>query len=368
MFYGQSNMLRIKTIAIHSAFWLLYLISEYFANLYHTRQGEAKWFLLSSVAYLPSLLMATYFLALWAVPRYLQAKRWPLFLLCVAAAGGFLFYARLEWEELLIYLVHGERFDMPAAKLMKNIIRDYSVVALGVCVYIIGDYRRNQQLNEQLIRAKAEAEIKLLKGQLHPHFLFNSLNNIYSLALMKSDLTADSILRLTELLDYLVYRANQDKVPLSKEVQLLENYVELEKLRYGEKLQVEMDIALFNDGLLVAPLILLPFAENCFKHGGPGTDGFFWINIALRSNANRLEFRIANSKKAKRAGGGVAQSQPVTNGSGGVGLENIRQRLTLLYPNRHKLNISDGLEGYEVTLVLSFESRVSSEAATTRSS
>ncbi|MCC6727567.1 MAG: histidine kinase [Saprospiraceae bacterium] len=294
------------------------------------------------MAYLPALLLATYFLALWAVPRYLKAKRWPLFLLSTAAAGVFLFYARIKWEELVIYLVNGERFDMPAAKLLKNIIRDYSVVALGVCVYIIGDYRRNQQLNEQLIRAKAEAEIKLLKGQLHPHFLFNSLNNIYSLALSKSDLTADSILRLTELLDYLVYRANQDKVPLSKEVQLLENYVDLEKLRYGEKLRVETNIAPLKDGQMVAPLLLLPFAENCFKHGGPGADGVFRIKITLRSDANGFEFRIANSKRQKK----------IETPPGGIGLENIRQRLTLLYPNRHRLEITDGAEKYEVYMVV----------------
>lgn len=342
----------MKPVLIHTAFWLLYLASEYFANLYHLQRTDGKWFWYSTVAYLPALLLATYFLALWAVPRHLKAKQWPLFLLYVAAAGVFLFYARIKWEELVIYLVNGERFDMPAAKLLKNIIRDYSVVALGVCVYIIGDYRHNQQLNERLIRAKAEAEIKLLKGQLHPHFLFNSLNNIYSLALSKSDLTADSILKLTELLDYLVYRANQDKVPLSKEVQLLENYVDLEKLRYGEKLQVEMDIAPLNDGLLVAPLILLPFAENCFKHGGPAADGVFRINIALRSDANKLVFQIANSKKPKRTSDGVTSSHPVTNGSGGIGLENIRQRLTLLYPNRHKLDINDGQEGYEVSLAI----------------
>jgi hypothetical protein len=359
----------MKPAVFHTLFWLLYLASEYFANLYHLQRTDEKWFWYSTVAYLPALLWATYFLALWAVPRYLKAKRWPLFLFCALAAGVFLFYARIKWEELVIFLVNGERFDMPAAKLMKNIIRDYSVVALGVCVYIIGDYRRNQQLTEQLIRAKAEAEIKLLKGQLHPHFLFNSLNNIYSLALSKSDLTADSILRLTELLDYLVYRANQDKVPLSKEVQLLENYVDLEKLRHGEKLRVELDIAPLNDGQLVAPLILLPFAENCFKHGSPGADGVFRINIALRSDANKLVFQIANSKKPKRSSEGMTQSHTLTKGTRrGVGLENIRQRLTLLYPNRHQLEIKDETGRYEVSLVLSFEPRVSSEAPATRNS
>jgi LytS/YehU family sensor histidine kinase len=121
--------------------------------------------------------------------------------------------------------------------------------------------------------------------------------------------------------------------------------VDLEKLRHGERLVVESDIALLNDGLPVAPLLLLPFAENCFKHGGPGSDGLFRINIELRSDAQKLAFRIANSKRQKKT-----ETPP-----GGVGLENIRQRLTLLYPNRHRLEITDGAERYEVHLTVNYE-------------
>ncbi len=328
-------------LAVHAVFWLLYVASEYFANLLHVHPERRLAFFQSIFLTLPLLMLPTYFIAWYVVPRYLRSSRWQVFVLWVLAVAVFVFFARLKWEEMLIYLQSGERFDMPVNKLLKNIIRDYAIIALAVCINIIGDYRKNQRQNEQLAKAKAEAEIKLLKGQLHPHFLFNSLNNIYSLALMKSDLTADSILKLTELLDYLVYRANLDKVALSKEVQLLENYVDLEKLRYGEKLKVETDIALRNDGVQVAPLILLPFAENCFKHGGGGADGLFRIHIKLHSDDQRLHFEITNSKKKRR------ENNPV---NGGVGLENIRQRLTLLYPNRHKLDISDQPDGYSVRL------------------
>lgn len=328
-------------LAVHAAFWLLYVASEYFANLLHVHPERRLAFFQSIFLTLPLLMLPTYFIAWYVVPRYLRSSRWHVFVLWVLVVAAFVFFARLKWEEMLIYLQSGERFDMPVNKLLKNIIRDYAIIALAVCINIIGDYRKNQRQNEQLAKAKAEAEIKLLRGQLHPHFLFNSLNNIYSLALMKSDLTSDSILKLTELLDYLVYRANLDKVALSKEVQLLENYVDLEKLRYGEKLKVEMDIALHNEGVQVAPLILLPFAENCFKHGGPGADGLFCIRIKLHSDDQRLHFEITNSKKKRR------ENNPV---NGGVGLENIRQRLTLLYPNRHKLDISDQPDGYSVRL------------------
>ena len=180
---------------------------------------EYTWrFFQSTLLTLPLLMLATYFIAWFVVPRYLKADRWTEFILWIVAVAIFVFFARIKWAELVNYLESGRYFKMPVDKMLKNIIRDYAIIALAVCISIIGDYRRKQKLNEELIKAKAEAEIRLLKGQLHPHFLFNSLNNIYSLALLKSDMTAESILKLTELLDYLVYRASLDKVALSKEV------------------------------------------------------------------------------------------------------------------------------------------------------
>ena len=230
---------------------------------------------------------------------------------------------------------------MAVANVVSNIIPDYAIIALAVCIYIIGEYRRERKANLELVKSKAEAEIKLLKGQLHPHFLFNSLNNLYSLALIKSDLTADSILKLTELLDYLVYRANMDKVPLSKEVQLLNNYIGLEQLRYGDHLRIETDIVVQNDALKVAPLLLLPFAENCFKHGGPDKDGLFRVDIQLYADEEKLVFQISNSKK---------NGHETNKHIGGLGLQNIRQRLSLLYPSRHELNIDNQPNAYKVRL------------------
>ena len=234
---------------------------------------------------------------------------------------------------------------MPARKMVKNVIRDYSVVALAVCLYIIGDWRQKQKLNEKLIKAKAEAELKLLKGQLHPHFLFNTLNNIYSLALQKSDLTADSILKLTELLDYLVYWANKEKVALSKEVELLKSYLDLEKLRYGEKLQLNAEFSEIGNNLKVSPLILLPFVENCFKHGGISANGVFWINLKLKVYDKKFVFNIENSKKKKKD----------KTKTGGVGLENIQQRLVLIYPDKHQLEIDDNDEFFSVRLEINFD-------------
>lgn len=335
----------LRMIAAHLLFWLIYVAAEYLTDLPHMQAGEHGRFFRSTFLSLPAMMAAAYFTALFIVPRYLQTNRWYWFLTWILVVAAFLFFARLKWMELVFWLEERRFFKIPYGKVLKSIIRDYAVVALAVCIYIIGDYRRKQKLNEELVKAKAEAEIKLLKGQLHPHFLFNSLNNIYSLALTKSGSTADSILKLTELLDYLVYRANMEKVPLSKEVELLENYVGLEQLRHGEKLKTTLDFSLYNETVQVAPLLLLPFAENCFKHGGVGKKGFFRVELYLHTSLKALNFKVLNTKSSRK---------PALQNHGGVGLENIRKRLSLLYPGRHELKIENGEEIYIAELTIHF--------------
>ncbi len=341
------SMRKSATFIRHFLFWALYVALEYLANMMHLQPGQEMRFVKATLLSLPVLMLSTYFIALYAVPRYLKKNNWPWFLASILVVAAFLLLGRIKWQELLIYLEEGRYFRIPVSKVLKNTIRDYSIVALGVCLYIIGDYRKKQKLNEQLIKAKAEAEIKLLKGQLHPHFLFNSLNNIYSLALMRSDLTADSILKLTELLDYLVYRASMDQVALNKEIQLLENYIGLEQLRYGEKLKVVSEVHLSDPKLKVPPLLLLPFAENCFKHGGLGPDGIFKINLTLKAEDQMLYFKMTNTKR----------KAPKLAVNGGMGLDNIRKRLQLLYPDRHQLHIRNLPERYEVELQISLTTR-----------
>lgn len=331
---------------LHILFWGIYVVSEYLANMMHLHPGNNWIFLRSTLLSLPLLIIPTYLITFFAVPFFLMKNKTHWFILSVLIAAIFVFWGRIKWLELINYLENGTHFNMPPTKVIKNVIRDYSIIALAICISIISDWRKKQQLNKQLIKSKAEAEIKLLKGQLQPHFLFNSLNNIYSLALIKSDLTADSILKLTELLDYLVYRANLEKVTLSKEIQLLKNYVDLEKLRYGEKLKIEMELDKKIDSIKIAPLLLLPFAENCFKHGGVGRNGFFEITIQLQAINSRLFFQIENSKKIKKR---------IDDISGGVGLKNIRQRLQLLYPDKHELKIEDGKDFHLVQLTLNLK-------------
>ena len=337
----KRKRLKLRILLIHLLLWILYIISEMVANTYHYSIEDRMSFFYRTLLNLPILIIPTYFLIFFAVPKYLkQNESWKFSIIAILTAI-FIFYFRIKWMEWMNYVIYHERFKIPASKVIKNIIRDYSIIALAVSLHIIGDWRKKFMQNKLLIEANAEAEIQLLKGQLHPHFLFNTLNNIYSLSLLKSKKTGESILKLTSLLDYLVYKVNQDQVKLSKEVELLENYIALEKLRYGDSLMIATKIDIQDNHIQIAPLLLLPFAENCFKHGGKDEEGIFKVEIELEEQDQKLDFSIRNTKQL---------DQGIKLDNKGIGLDNLQKRLSLLYPEKYSLKIEDELKYFFVHL------------------
>jgi LytS/YehU family sensor histidine kinase len=189
-----------------------------------------------------------------------------------------------------------------------------------------------------------EAELKLLKAQIHPHFLFNTLNNLYGLTLEKSDEAPDLVLQLSEILDYILYRCNEKQVLLSEEINNLKNYIEIEKVRYSEKLKLKINFPPISEDFKIAPLILLPFVENAFKHGVSKSTGIAFVEIKIKIDNKILTFNIFNSKN------------PGTNSndnySKGIGLSNVRKRLELMYPDQFELIINDENEHFSINLLL----------------
>lgn len=208
---------------------------------------------------------------------------------------------------------------------------------------IIERNRAEQQKTETELKLQ-EAKLKLLQGQLHPHFLFNMLNNLYGLWIENSKSTPDVILKLSSLLDYMLYECDKDKVPLKNELQFINNYVELEKIRHDERLKVEVHIPENLDNHTISPLILFCFVENAFKHGANKTSGDSSIAINLKIKNELLEFDVQNSF--------VKNSESKT--SNGVGLKNLKERLNLIYPESHKLELvsSNGIYSAILTLKL----------------
>ncbi|MBN8788227.1 MAG: histidine kinase [Terrimonas sp.] len=182
--------------------------------------------------------------------------------------------------------------------------------------------------------AVLQAELNALKGQLHPHFLFNSLNNLYALSLNNAPQAPGIILGLSNILRYVIYECAADRVSLERDVEILKDYIALEKLRYEERLDLNLNIDDNIKSWNIAPLLMLPLVENAFKHGAGETIDNPWINIELRMRNGEMLFKVSNSKPEQ-----VVYSNGKQNGS--VGLSNVQHRLKLLYPDAHSLKWFD---------------------------
>jgi len=331
----------------HLGFWGLYLLAEFLANMHHYPPGAYGRLWRDALLSLPILAGGAYFIAYVLVPRFLEKGKGWLFLLFTLLTAIAVLWGRVYWLAMINYFESGNLTTFPPSKVLKNVIRDYSVIALAVCLKIIDDWRQRGKVARVLHREKAGVELQLLRAQLQPHFLFNNLNNLYGLALRGSKQTAAGILKLSQILDYLLYHSARPRVPLSREIELLENYFDLERLRYGERLQLRTDFPATPPDLPIAPLLLLPFVENCFKHGGRNRQGVFTAEATLLVEKRCLIFNLSNSKSSTAAG------KPST---GGIGLANIRRRLDLLYPGSHTLELDERTGYFHVRLTLDTES------------
>jgi len=206
---------------------------------------------------------------------------------------------------------------------------------------LLARFYKNQEEYLKLNEQKKIAELSALKNQLNPHFLFNTLNNLYSLAIKKSDKTPEVIGKLSDILDYMLYRCDEKYVWLNKEIELIENYLSLEKIRYGKRVELSFETALTDD-VKIAPLLLLTFIENAFKHGVREELGTAKIDIKIKGNEDEIFFFIQNTIPDS-----VYQEE---NEKEAIGLKNVNKQLDLLYPNKHKLEIQRQEKLYKVEL------------------
>ncbi len=200
-------------------------------------------------------------------------------------------------------------------------------------------YRDQKQHALQLQKEKSELELKALKAQLNPHFLFNTLNNIYSLSVTGSDAVSHSISHLSDILDYLLYHGQKERVPIAEELKIIRDYIALELLRYDERLTIEMQEKTGFPGL-IPPLLYLSFVENAFKHGAEKTSGKVTIRISVKTDEKYAVFTVDNPLLEKHQ-----------DTDTGIGLENIRRQLDLYYPNQYSLEIKQTDNRFNIELM-----------------
>jgi len=225
---------------------------------------------------------------------------------------------------------------------IRQILFNYpAVVGFAVAIKLLKRWWLKQKETEQLTREKINAELQLLKAQVHPHFLFNTLNNIYSFILNGSSKAPEMIKKLSSLLNYILNECNHSFVPLKKELSLIQDYIELEQIRYGDKLSLSLHIQGNPAGKMISPLLLIPFVENSFKHGTSRTLTHPWVKIDIYIEDHSLEFKISNNKPERNNETIIKK---------GIGLNNVKKRLQLLYPGSYSLNITENEMSYDVSM------------------
>jgi len=231
---------------------------------------------LSYFILLPPQILAVYTTTYFLIPKFLLTKKHLKFFVLLLVSA--IIYVAL-YRVIIYYVLAPLLYTPKSYKLVKeaglfypyyslySLFSIYSVVALASFIKILKQWFQNQQLTQQLEKEKLEAELKFLKAQINPHFLFNTLNNLYALTLKKSNKAPEIVLKLSSLLDYMLYECNAPFVSLDKEIQLIKNYISLEKLRYGNRLKIDFTVEGNTSEKQIAPMLILPLVENCFKHG-----------------------------------------------------------------------------------------------------
>lgn len=326
-------------ILAHLVFWLVYMV--YFTLLYASFSDNYLRGFWEVLVTLPVKVAATYFTLYVLIPQFLDRRRYlELIVLFLFSAIGFGYLDRLMMHTFYVpYYIPNYNYErFPLTDLSKALQRTsavYVVVLAAMAVKLIKRNYQNERLAQELHQQKLDAELKLLKGQIHPHFLFNTLNSLYALALQNSAQTSEVVLKLSNLLDYMLYDCNVDQIALRKEIQQMQNLIDLEQLRYGKRLEVNFTSSGDIANRQIPPLLMLPFVENAFKHGVSQDSEDAFINIDLTIKAQQLVLRIENSKAPSPA------ILPESRMAKGIGLKNVKRRLELLFGTNYDLQIFD---------------------------
>jgi hypothetical protein len=368
---GQYRVLR------HLIFWLCWLLFSATVQLTGFTPGPMAlgdlvlFQVIRSITRLPSFILFCYVTVYFLVPVFLQKGKYIYFFICFLVFVFILYWLNYFFLTPTFELpskIVGKEFPIaPLTPFIRKFFAFYSNVnfsgAIPACCLMLTikyykDWYKKQRENEMLLRENKLAELQLLKAQIHPHFLFNTLNNIYSFTLTDSPQAAGLVDKLSGMIDYMISEGEKSLVPVEKEIQLINDYIGLEKVRYGDRLDMQVEIKGDYKNKVIAPLLMIPFVENCFKHGASVMRGKQWIKLGINIHEDRLDFKLSNSKPlaikdtdTKKALLPVSVDNGVNKPVGqGIGLDNVRKRLELIYPGKHFLKTESIGDIYSVDL------------------
>ena len=331
-------------VRFHILFWIVYFVFNFFR---FASINKDYWYSLkSNLVEFPLNIVITYFTIYFLIPRFILKKKYlqfffyfivSLFVFYVIRSGlNYLLVSKDLWPE-----AQGYQEPFTLIHIVEVMIGTIYVVALVSAIKLAYDWVTEKRKNDELQRIQLQTELDFLKSQIQPHFFFNTLNNLYALVIKQSPNAPDVVMKLSEIMQYVLYEVKEPRVSLLKAINYLHSYLELEKLRYGERVKSEINIDGDIDEVEIPPLIFLPFLENCFKHGVK-MQGDIKVNINFAVRDKFLYFSVENSLDEHR------DSAP----RHGIGIENVKRRLDLLYGKKYELNTSATDEMFKVSLKL----------------
>lgn len=338
---------KTKFIAVHFLFWVIvWFFFVYFFSYNSNNTGYVTWF---SSFLLPVTMATTYFVVYYLIPTYLLSKKYKLFVFYSVYTLVFSTYLILmTMLGCFVFLSNLNITNMPlmSRNYIFILILVYLVVGIVSFVSLLNHnfntVSKNKELQHKILATQLQIkdqELRFLKMQIHPHFLFNSLNTIYGFALEKKEEAPEMILKLSNLLDYILYQIEKPQVLLMDEVNHLLDYVSLEKMRFHDTLEVETTIDVSSNTIQIPPMLLIPFVENAFKHGDI-INGNLNVAIHIKTEEDVLFFRIENTS--------IKENK--TNK--GIGLENIEKRLEMLFANSYSLETNQTANYFKVKLII----------------
>jgi two-component system, LytTR family, sensor kinase len=335
-------------IPLHILFWVSYLfVFSVMSSLNFPDLPLEKVMFRTAIFSLPIDITATYFTIYFLMPKFLYSRRYPEFILSFIFSAAFF----ILLTQISMYYLYTPKY-YPELAYKQSFwkfpyyyftVATYSIVILAAAIKLAKRWVTSKDRESELEMHSLKSELSMLKLQISPHFLFNTLNNIDSLILNDREKASEAVIKLSEIMRYMLYESQQPSVPLEREIQYLQNLIELQQLRLTKKDFIEMNISGVTDNKNVPALLFVPFIENAIKHCDKNVDSP-GIVINMNIHEKGLIFDMFNFIPASK----------ITDSEGGIGLNNIRRRLELLYPGKHKLEINNDEHKFEIYLELQF--------------
>ena len=344
----QASIQRHRVLILHLSFWCVYFSFFLYQISFYRRQdddvdlGSVFFSAVMQVVFMMGISYLNYF---YLLPRFLASKNLGRYLLGFLIPFALLITAFVHLKRYLVdgYTYQENYFYSERFIIQHSIITIFIVIFVGMLRFAEGwfelEAKKKSVENEKLI-----AELRFLKAQINPHFLFNTLNNLYYLAFTNSPNTTEVIAKLSQMMRYMIYDSNHPKVLLSKEIEYMQNYISLEKLRLNEQIPVCFTVEGNPGQVLVVPLIFITFLENAFKHGVSNSSPGAWVNVSINIQGTNCVYTVENSK--------LPENGKVVSEKSGIGLQNVRRRLDLSYPGQYRLSEQDLPDRYAIRLQL----------------